>query len=145
MQATNSLRSDSLEALAVALRDVYLGIRRDAPGDDHDKAALGLLSHLTSLGPMRAGDLADAACLDPSTVSRHLRVLEDDGHLLRSADPDDRRATLIEVSPSGRRLVAAARSQRIALLTRAVADWPRDDVRTLAHLVRRLADDLESR
>jgi DNA-binding MarR family transcriptional regulator len=131
--------------LAVALRDVLLGVRRASPGDDHDRAALGLLSHLASLGPMRAGDLAEAACLDPSTVSRHLKALEDDGHLLRSADPDDRRATLIEVSPSGVELVAAARSQRTALLGRAVAEWAPDDVRTLARLVRRLADDLESR
>jgi DNA-binding MarR family transcriptional regulator len=145
MQATEPPGTHTLDALADALREVLLGVRRAAPGDDHDKAAVGLLSHLVSLGPVRAGDLAERACLDPSTVSRHLKGLEDDGYLLRTPDPDDRRATLIEVSPTGYELVAAARAQRIAVLERAVSAWPSADVRDLTRLAQRLADELAAR
>ena len=127
----------------MALRDVVLGIRRSAPGDDHDRAAVGLLSHLLTLGPVRAGDLAERACLDPSTVSRHLKALEDAGYLMRSPDPEDKRATLLEVSPAGRTLVSAALDHKITVLDDAVAAWPPADVATLTRLVRRLADDLE--
>lgn len=145
VQATTRREDHRLDALADALREVFLGVRRAAPGDDHDRAAVGLLSQLVSLGPVRAGDLAERACLDPSTVSRHLKGLEDDGYLLRTADPDDGRATLVEVSPSGHQLVAAARAQRIAVLERAVAAWPDADVHDLTRLVQRLADALGSR
>jgi DNA-binding MarR family transcriptional regulator len=133
-----------LEELALGLRDVLLGVRRSAPGDDHDRAAVGLLAHLLEVGPVRAGDLAERACLDPSTVSRHLRALEDAGHLVRTPDHEDRRATLLEVSPSGRALVLETRAQRIAILRRATAAWSDKDLATVTRLVRRLADDLET-
>ena len=88
--------------------------------------------------------LAEHACLDPSTVSRHLKELEGAGHVVRRGDPDDGRATVLEVSPAGRELVATTTAQRIAVLESAVANWPTEDVNRMTELVRRLADDLES-
>lgn len=133
-----------LADLAFALRDVFVGVWRNAPGTHHEKAAVGLLSHLLDLGPVRASDLAERACLDPSTVSRHLKGLESAGYLMRTPDPDDGRATVVEVSPQGHRLVSDAIEHRTAALRGALAGWPSADVATLTNLVRRLADDLEN-
>ncbi len=118
--------------------------RRNSPEGPGDRASVALLSQLLTLGPVRAGDLAERACLDPSTVSRHLQSLEEDGYVRRTPDPEDGRATMTEISPEGRQLVAAVLDHRIAALGRALADWPAADVAALTHLVRRLADDLES-
>jgi DNA-binding MarR family transcriptional regulator len=133
-----------LQDLAYALRDVVLRVRRSAPGDEHERAAIGLLSLLMRLGPVRASSLAEHACLNPSTVSRHLKELENAGHVVRRGDPDDGRATVLEVSPEGRELVAATTAQRIAVLESAVATWTAADVTNMTKLVRRLANDLEN-
>jgi DNA-binding MarR family transcriptional regulator len=133
-----------LEKLADALRDVVLVARRRAARSAQDTSVVALLAHLMTLGPLRAGDLAERACLDPSTVSRHLRTLEVDGCLVRTPDPEDGRATLLQVTPHGAQLVAKARSERLGMLSDAVADWSEKDVVALTRLTRRLADSLES-
>lgn len=142
MQPTKT-SEETLAELAFALRDVLLAMRRRVGGTEHEKAAVVLLSHLLSIGPVRAGDLAERACLDPSTVSRHLKSLEGAGYLTRTPDPADGRATVVEVSAEGRRLVDDARAERIALLRTALAGWTTADITSLTTLVRRLADDLE--
>ena len=113
-------------------------------GDPDTGARAYLLGHVDRLAPVRATDIADSTALDLSTVSRHLRGLEDAGHLVRSPDPDDRRAALLSVTDQGREFVADAVRARTALLTAATADWADDDVATLSHLMTRLAHDLET-
>lgn len=105
---------------------------------------VSLLVQLMAAGPQRAADLAERACLDPSTVSRHLQALEASGYVERVADPDDGRATLLHVSTAGQKYIGQVRRQRQALLSRAVADWSEKDLTTLTRLTRRLARDLES-
>ncbi len=135
---------DSLRELGEGLRDIVLALRGAASGSPQESAVVALLSHLIALEPVRAGELAERACLDPSTVSRHLRSLEADGLLVRTPDPEDGRATLLEVTASGRRAVQTAREQRLAFLADAVSGWPDDDVATLTRLIRRLADSMET-
>lgn len=129
--------------LAEALRDVVTIARRKATATEHDSALVSLLTHVET-GPLRAGELAERACLDPSTVSRHLRSLEAEGWLARTPDPDDGRATQLAITAAGLDLVREARRQRLVRLGRAVADWPADDLTTLTRLTRKLADSLEA-
>ncbi|MCZ3387620.1 MAG: MarR family transcriptional regulator [Actinomycetia bacterium] len=133
----------NLTELADALRNVVMAARRQSMGSAHDKSVVALLAHLTTVGPLRAGDLAEHACLDASTVSRHLRSLETDGYLVRTPDPEDGRATLLQVTKAGERVVADARQQRLAMLSNAVTDWSEEDIATLTRLTRRLAESLE--
>lgn len=43
-----------------------------------------------------------AQCAQPMpAVSRGLRLLEQDGHILRETDPNDRRKTLVRITPEG--------------------------------------------
>lgn len=133
-----------LGELADALRDVVTLARRQASASVHDTSTVTLVAHLLSLGPLRAGELADRACLDPSTISRHLRSLEDEGYVERTPDPDDGRATLLEVTDAGRNLVHEARRQKLLHLERAVADWTPEDLAALTRLTRKLADCMET-
>jgi DNA-binding MarR family transcriptional regulator len=113
-------------------------------GDPDTGARAYLLGHVDRLAPVRATDIADCTALDLSTVSRHLRGLEDAGHLVRIPDPDDRRASLLSVTDQGREFVADAVRARTALLAAATAEWADDDVATLSALMTRLAHDLET-
>ena len=131
------------DQLVAALSAMVAQVKRRA-GDPDTGARAYLLGHVDRLAPVRATDIADCTALDLSTVSRHLRGLEDAGHLVRSPDPDNRRASLLCVTDQGREFVADAVRARTALLTAATADWADDDVATLSALMTRLAHDLEN-
>ena len=133
-----------LAPLADALRDVVVTARRKSDRSAQDKSVVILLAHLMGVGPMRAADLAEHACLDPSTVSRHLRALEEEGFVAKTPDPEDGRATLLKVTHAGAVLVDRARAERLEMLSAAVADWPAKDVAELTRLTRRLAESLEN-
>jgi DNA-binding MarR family transcriptional regulator len=107
-----------------------------------DPAALHVIHMVKEHGPLRLTALAEAAMLDASTVSRHVQHLEAAGHLARTTDPDDRRATLIAVTESGQALLGEALAARGRLLDDALAGWPEADRAALARLLARLAEDM---
>ena len=113
-------------------------------GDPDSSARAFLLGHVERLAPVRATDLADHVALDVSTISRHLRGLEDAGLLTRSPDPDDKRASLLSLTDEGRVALDHAVRARTALLEGATAAWPAEDVADLTLLLARLAHDLET-
>jgi len=131
----------SEETIVRALADLIARLRKSA--DAETGARVFLLGHLQRLGPQRMSDLAAKACLDQSTVSRHLRHLEDQGLVDRSPDPDDRRATLLALSDGGVAALDRAVQARADLIRSATADWSDADRQALAHLISRLAHDLE--
>jgi DNA-binding MarR family transcriptional regulator len=116
---------------------------RRRTGDADTSARTFLLAHVDRLAPVRMSDLATHACLDLSTVSRHLRGLEEQGLVTRSPDPADGRATLLDLSDSGRDALDRAVRARTQLIASATGDWSDADRATLAHLMTRLAHDLE--
>ena len=129
--------------LVAALSALVTHLKRRS-GDPETSARAFLLGHVDRLAPGRATDVADSTALDLSTVSRHLRALEDAGLLTRSPDPDDRRASLLTVTDAGRVFLADAVRARTAMLASATSHWPADDVSTLSQLMTRLAHDLET-
>ena len=97
-----------------------------------DVAALHTLSRIGSSGPLRATYLAERSGLDVSTVSRRIAELEDAGLVTRTRDPDDRRARILQITPKGRRVLATFRKARSRVLDDALADWPPEEIRSLA-------------
>ena len=73
-----------------------------------------LLSYVVKLGPLRPVDLARAAGLDASTLSRNLKPLIDAGWVVLASGPDAR-SRLVSATPEGRALRAQAqRHWRVA-------------------------------
>jgi len=62
----------------------------------------GRLLALIGPGPHRPGHLAQQLRLSPATVSELVDALVADGLLRREADPDDRRAVVLELTAEGR-------------------------------------------
>jgi DNA-binding MarR family transcriptional regulator len=126
---------DALMGLMMALGRQ---MRQRLPGDDVEYSALPLLKLLGHQGPMRVSALAQGLGLDASTVSRHVRQLEDRGLLERTGDPDDGRASRVAVTGSGTACLADAFRARRALLARAMDDFTADERDTLRLLLHRL-------
>lgn len=53
-------------------------------------------------GPIRPGDLALREGVTPSTMTRIVALLENNGYLAREGDPADRRAYLVRITEDGK-------------------------------------------
>lgn len=143
VQATKSPQADLEQTLPVALMRIGHQLKAVTARTPDEAWAVSLMHRVREHGRCRISELAHQCGLDISTVSRHVARLVEGGHLARSEDPDDRRATRVDLTAKGRRLLTAATDARNALIHDAVADWPDGDVQKLNALIQRLAHDLE--
>jgi DNA-binding MarR family transcriptional regulator len=80
-----------------------------------------LLAVLADLGPVPSGQAARALGLDPSTVTRLADRMVTAGHVARGTEPHHRGVVTLELTASGRDLVAAADAWRRHELARIMA------------------------
>ncbi len=109
-----------------------------------DWASLAVLHHLACTTSARSSELADLLQLDASTMSRHVRNLEQAGYVSRDDDPADRRAARLSITEAGRSLFRAEMAHRAEILGEAMADWSPEDRNTLVQLLERLGAGLGS-
>jgi len=109
--------ASSATALCRALREL---VRAQARRDRARAAAHGLttagahaLEVLAERGGVSLRALAAALCVDDSTASRTVGLLEDRGYLVRSADPRDGRAIRVALTAPGRALEARLRDDGV--------------------------------
>jgi DNA-binding MarR family transcriptional regulator len=140
VQATVCTKDDA--ELGDALYAVVLRLSRLPVDEPVDKAGLAVLHETRRLGMVRPSDLAVQMRLDLSTISRHLRSLEQQGMVQRTADPDDARAQRISITARGGEVLVRLMDHRAASIRAAIAHWSEGDRRDLRQLLRRLADDL---
>lgn len=150
VQASNSVPApvpDDAELHLRGLASLYK-ISRYAhvlsPESTVDIGTIRSLVIVAELAPARASDVAAELQLDLSTVSRQLSALEKQGYLRKAADPDDRRASRIEITPEGKALVRQLFENRIKAITPALEKWSAADRDKLFKLLIRLAGDLKS-
>jgi DNA-binding MarR family transcriptional regulator len=74
------------------------------------------LASVEALGPVRLGDLAAHEGVTAPTQSRLVASLESQGLVRRMPDSEDRRATLLAITPQGRRQLEQLRTERSAFL-----------------------------
>jgi DNA-binding MarR family transcriptional regulator len=63
-------------------------------------------------GPRRLGELAQALDVAPRSITAKVDQAEADGQVRRVPDPGDRRATLVELTPAGREVLARVSAER---------------------------------
>lgn len=104
-----------------------------------------LLAVLADLRPVPTGQAARTLGLDPSTVTRLADRMVTAGHVARGTDPRHRGVVTLELTPSGRDLVAAAdgwRRRELAQLMARLTPADRHTVTTaLGLLVAAAGDD----
>ena len=133
----------ALQVLGRALTQVRLHERLlQAAGVRLDRGGASLLHKLHVHGDSRVTALADLLGIDAPTVTRKVQQLERDGLVGRHADPDDRRATSIQLTPAGRRTLERVLKARKAWLDRLLKDWNEVDLDDFARLLGRFSDAL---
>jgi DNA-binding MarR family transcriptional regulator len=112
--------------------------------EGRERAALVLLFPIHRMGPVRQGALAELVHADPSTVSRHVASLVDQGLVRRVADESDGRASRLVITDQGNNALQDLCHERESRLAQITADWDPDDLATFTRLFGRLIDDLET-
>jgi DNA-binding MarR family transcriptional regulator len=114
-----------------------------AVGADVSRAGYAVLRCLES-GEMSLGDLARDCAMDPAAAGRQVKLLEDDGLLSRTPSVDDARVTVVRLTGDGRKVYRRIVQFRTDYMAEVLGSWPASDRATLARLVDRLVDDLQS-
>lgn len=129
---------DDVQAMVTALFTVVGGVQR-ATRQSKQASALALLQIIGEHGRLRLAEIAGRQQVHPSLVTRQVRELEEQGYVVVEADPGDRRAWLVSLTPEGiaesRRLYEIG-MQRFELF---VAGWEDSEVRQLAALLEKFA------
>lgn len=129
--------SDSFRAVSRRLR--IQSQKALAPWDvtPGQARALGVLSRH---GPVRLGTLSEHLRIAPRSATEVADALEMRGLVERRADPTDRRATLIALTPRGEEVTTAIRAARGAEAEEFFARLDADDRAALARILDALLD-----
>ncbi|MFC4453533.1 MarR family winged helix-turn-helix transcriptional regulator [Deinococcus sonorensis] len=133
---------DILELGQTVFRFVQRSNRNQAR--DHDPVRVQVLALALTLDGVTPSLLAEQLELSPTSITRHVQALEDQGHVHVLPNPHDARSWLIRTSEAG-----MAELQRIArtgfeLWRGVLHDWSAQDVATLTALLTRLMGDWDA-
>ncbi|MBY6350978.1 MarR family winged helix-turn-helix transcriptional regulator [Rhodococcoides corynebacterioides] len=101
-------------------------------------ALVGVLGTLATHGECRQSELAVVMCTSQSVLSRQLAELTDAGHVVRTPDPADGRATRVRVSDQGIACLDRIKAQRVQRLSELLADWDEDEAHAALESITRL-------
>ena len=134
------------QAGQILLMALFSTVRRLRARDGHepiDLPSIYVLNVVREHPGIRVSELAGNVGLDASTVSRHIRSLEAVGYLSRVIDPKDRRASCLELTADGVRVIMDAFEHRAELILSAMNDWPEEDRERFTELCVRFAHDFD--
>ncbi|HET7900754.1 MAG TPA: MarR family transcriptional regulator [Candidatus Nanopelagicales bacterium] len=81
-------------------------------------STIAALVTVEAQGPVRLGDLARHEGVAPATLSRIVALLDDEGYVVRTPDPDDRRSSWLEITAEGRALLDGVRREHARAMAR---------------------------
>jgi DNA-binding MarR family transcriptional regulator len=108
---------------------------------DLDRALFPLLARVARQGPLGIVELAELVGRDYTTVSRQIAKLESLELVARCPSPADGRVRAAIITDKGRVMTSALDAARQKIIEKLLADWEAEDVRVLARLLRKFADD----
>ena len=104
-----------------------------------------LLLELDRTGPRIQAQLSGALGIEPPSVTLMVRKLDTSGHLRRSPAPNDRRASVVELTDSGRELAGKVKEIWCTLAEETVAGLPATTVAGLPALLTTLTHNVDTR
>lgn len=132
-------------ASAVLVRHFEMLRRRSDVYRRLERAEYLLLRTLDLNGAADICGLAERLGLDPSTAGRQVTVLADRGLVARAPAPDDRRRSIVSLTDDGRLLMEEVRRRRHEATEDLLAEWPEEDLRTLADVFERYNETVARR
>jgi DNA-binding MarR family transcriptional regulator len=107
-----------------------------------ERSAYPLLNQILALQGGRLSDIAAGLKVAVPTVSRQVRQLEDLGLVVRTQDPIDGRAILLEVTPAGLDALQRMREEWRKTVAEILESWPGKDREILGELLERFVVEL---
>jgi DNA-binding MarR family transcriptional regulator len=125
--------------LVARLRAVLGKLARElndaSTGEGLTPSQYSVLALIRVRGPLGLAELAELEGLNPTMVSRIIRVLDDAGLIRRLPDPSDLRAARVEATPDGEQVHELIRDARTRVLTNCLERLPEDTAQTLLSAV----------
>lgn len=120
--------------------------RRSSPRPHRalDRAAYVILRFLQEAGPQNVSAVAARLNLDGSTVTRQISALHRDGLVVRTADPQDGRGSVVAASELGLSQVDAVSQARRDLYDIVLQEWSTEERLQLANTLERLTRDMDT-
>ncbi|MBN2177460.1 MAG: MarR family transcriptional regulator [Demequinaceae bacterium] len=104
----------------------------DVPGGI---SAWSVLRYLHRTGPTTQAGIAKGICLADSTLTRRLDSMENDGLVIRTVDPEDKRRTIVALSEQGEALHDVQRERADAVTAGFVKGIAHSDLEALARVI----------
>ncbi|GAA0963871.1 MarR family winged helix-turn-helix transcriptional regulator [Actinocorallia libanotica] len=104
-----------------------------------------LLLELARTGPMIGAQLSEALGVEPPSITLMVRKLEAAGHIRRTPASDDKRASIIELTDSGKALADQVKQLWCALAEETVAGLPARTAAELPGLLNTLTGNVDTR
>lgn len=140
--ASPSSRIRIASRLRLAVARTARRLRQEA-GAGLSPSQTAALSTIDRRGPLTPSELAGHERVQRPTVARLLARLEEDGLIVRAADPADGRSSLISLSGDGRALLDTVRTGKDAYLAQRMRALDSDELATLdraAEILERMLD-----
>jgi DNA-binding MarR family transcriptional regulator len=128
------MRTSSQVDLAVRLRLVIARTARrlrQQAGEELSPSQAAARATIDRHGPLTPSELAVRERIQRPTATRLIARLEQTGFVDRTRDPDDRRSSVVALTPAGRELLARVRTRKDAYLSRRLRDLDADERATL--------------
>ncbi|HEX4250634.1 MAG TPA: MarR family transcriptional regulator [Pseudonocardia sp.] len=110
MRSTPEAQPELVGRFGIAVTRLARRMRSQRRSDTLSSTKLAALHSLYRLGALTPRELAACERVQPPTVTRIAAALEDLGLLSRRSHPNDRRQMILQLTPAGTELVAAADS-----------------------------------
>jgi DNA-binding MarR family transcriptional regulator len=104
-----------------------------------------LLLELDRTGPMIQAQLSDALGCEPPSITLMTRKLEASGYIRREPAPSDRRASIVELTDSGKALADQIKQLWCTLAEETVTGLPARTVAELPGILKTLTDNVDTR
>ena len=104
-----------------------------------------LLLELARTGPQIQAQLSEALGCEPPSVTLMTRKLEATGHIRRRPAPSDKRASIVELTDTGRALAGQVKELWCALAEETVAGLPARTVAELPGVLGALTGNVDTR
>lgn len=143
-----SVRRETAEAISstlVRVMKIMTSMRHHAPRQHPalDPSHYPLIFALAS-EPRRVSVVAEMIHSDVSTVSRQVTHLVQHGIIEKIGDPEDGRAQLLSLSPSGTEVIEKLVQGRGQWFEMLLADWTDEDAQQFEHYLTRFGNDVEA-
>jgi DNA-binding MarR family transcriptional regulator len=141
--ATISPPSDLPTRLRLGIARTARRLRQEA-GVDLSPSLTAALSTVATHGPLTPSELASRERVQRPTATRILTRLEEPGFVMRTPDPQDRRSSLVSITPDGQALLNELCTRKDAYLARRLRTLSVEDRATLrraTEILERMLDE----